>query len=133
MIGWAWAGEGWTPTVSASLFQLVRQYGLARADGLNPSALYRGAGTAARIEWQAGAGAALSRADLDDLLALLDAAARAGLEPLCLVPDISTPETAALAVLDQDDVQIDETLNFAQDGTRTLDTSVSLGFKAIME
>lgn len=132
MIGWLWAGEGWTPTVSASLFQLVRQYGLTRSDGINPSALFRGAGTAARIEWNADAGAALSRADLDSLIALLDASVRSGLEPVCLIPDIDTPDVAALAVLDQDDVHISEVLGFAQ-SERTLDASVSLGFKATME
>ena len=132
MIGWLWAGNGWQPTVSASAFQMIRQYGLTRSDGINPSALFRGAGTAARVEWDADAGAALSRADLDSLIALLDASVRSGLEPVCLIPDIDTPDVAALAVLDQDDVHISEVMGFAQ-SERTLDASVSLGFKATME
>lgn len=133
-VGWLWAGEGWQPTVSASTFTLNRQYGLLRGGGLNAAAQYRGRGTGGRVQWDAASGAALSPEDADALLRLLDAVAAAGVEPVCLVPDISAPQRAALGLLDQDDVEVSEVLNFNADALRAGQViSAAIGFKGVLE
>ena len=61
-IGWLWGGVPWAPTTGVSSMQHVRQYGLTRAGGRNPTALYRGRGTGGNWAWSLDAEAALQRA-----------------------------------------------------------------------
>lgn len=129
-IGWLWAGQPWAPTAGVSSLTHVRQYGLTRGSGLNPSALYRGRGTGGAWAWSLDAGAALLPADVTGLLALLDHVAEQGLEWVCLVPDARTPSTAALAQIDVDAVTLTEQLGYTLDGQPLM--AAELPFRAVL-
>ena len=131
-IGWLWLGTGWRPTVGASDLTIVRQYGLARGQGLNPAALYRGRGDAGRWVWNLDAGAMLEGSNADDLMARIDYVAAQGLEPVCLLPDVRVPKRAMLAILDTDQVAMSEQLNFNAEGVRSNAVSVELPFRAVL-
>ena len=91
-IGWLWAGVGWQPSVGASDLTMRRQYGLARGQGLNPAALYRGRGTGGAWRWELDQGGALIGANVDALLGIVDHTAEQGMEPVCIVPDVRGTE-----------------------------------------
>lgn len=129
-IGWLWAGMPWAPTVGVSSLTHIRQYGLTRSGGLNPTALYRGRGTGGRWSWNLDAGGALLPEDLAGLLALLDHVAEQGLEWVCLVPDIEHPASATLAQIDADEVTLTEHLGYMLDGQAV--ASVELPFRAVL-
>jgi hypothetical protein len=129
-LGWLWAGLPWAPTAGVSGMTHVRQYGLSRGGGLNPTALYRGRGTGGRWSWDLDSGGALLPEDMSGLLALLDHVAEQGLEWVCLVPDVRTPATAALAQIDADEVTFTEHLGFDLQGQAL--TSVELPFRAVL-
>ena len=129
-IGWLWAGVPWAPTTGVSSMQHVRQYGLTRAGGRNPTALYRGRGTGGNWAWSLDAEAALLPADVDGLIALLDHIAEQGLEWVCLVPDVGAPQSATLAQIDADGVTLTEHLGFRLDGGALY--SADLPFRAVL-
>lgn len=129
-IGWLWAGVPWAPTTGVSSLQHIRQYGLTRGSGRNPSALYSGCGTGGRWAWELSAGAALPPGDVASLTALLDHVAAQGLEWVCLVPDIDQPASATLAQIDADAVTFTEELGYYLDGAAL--ASVDLPFRAVL-
>ena len=129
-IGWLWAGVPWAPTAGVSSLQQIRQYGLSRGAGRNPSARYSGRGTGGRWAWELSADAALLPDDVAGLLTLLDHVAEQGLEWVCLVPDIRQPATATLAQIDADAVTLTEELGYWLDGAAL--TSVELPFRAVL-
>lgn len=129
-IGWLWAGVPWAPTTGASSIQHIRQYGLSRTAGRNPSALYRGRGTGGRWSWALSSEAALLEADVAGLLALLDHVAEQGLEWVCLVPDIRNPAGATLAQIDADEATLTENLGWSHDDSPLYD--VDLPFRAVL-
>lgn len=129
-IGWLWAGVPWSPTAGASALQHIRQYGMSRGSGRNPSGRYSGRGTGGRWAWDLSAGSGLLPESVASLLTLLDHVAEQGLEWVCLVPDIRQPERATLAQIDTDAVTLTEELGYALDG-QTL-TSVDLPFRAVL-
>lgn len=131
-IGWLWAGVGWQPTVGASDLTMRRQYGLARGQGLNPAALYRGRGTGGAWRWELDQGGALLGAAVDALLALVDHTAEQGMEPVCLVPDVRVPARAAIAVLDADEIVLTEHSNWQAEGVIEPMVSVELPFRAVL-
>lgn len=128
-IGWLFAGRGWQPTVGASELTMARQYGIARGAGLNPAGLYRGRGNGGRWAWRIDDGGAVIDTELDALITLVDHIAEQGLEPVCIVPDVSHPERASLAILDTDEVVLDDLYAF-QHSERVV--SVELPFKAVL-
>lgn len=130
-LGWLWAGQGWQPTVGASSLTLRRRYALARGDSLNPSALYRGRGTGGTWSWSIADGGAVFDVELRGLLALLDHVALNGLEPVLLVPSIKEPQLASMAILDADDIDMDDVLNW-QAGVAQRAVSVDLAFRGVM-
>lgn len=129
-IGWLWAGVPWAPTTGASSMQHIRQYGLSRTGGRNPSALYRGRGTGGRWGWSLDAEAALLQSDVDGLWALLDHVAEQGLEWVCLVPDVRNPAGATLAQIDADEATLTEHLGYTLEGQALFD--VDLPFRAVL-
>lgn len=129
-IGWLWAGVPWRPTTGVSSLQHIRQYGLTRGSGRNPSALYSGRGTGGRWTWDLASGGALPASDVVTLTTLLDHVAEQGLEWVCLVPDIAHPESATLAQIDADQVTFTEELGYYLDGA--ILTSVDLPFRAVL-
>lgn len=131
-IGWLWAGVGWQPSVGASDLTMRRQYGLARGQGLNPAALYRGRGTGGAWRWEIDQGGALLGANVDALLALVDHTAEQGMEPVCLVPDVRVPARAAIAVLDADEIVLTEHSNWQAEGVIEPMVSVELPFRAVL-
>lgn len=131
-IGWLFVGCGWRPSVGASELTMQRQYGLARGQGLNPAALYRGRGTGGRWRWDIDRGAALLGANADDLVDLVDHVARNGLEPVCLVPDVRDPGRAALAILDADELALNEVSEWQASGVAQTVVSVDLPFRAVL-
>jgi hypothetical protein len=131
-IGWLWAGVGWQPSVGASDLTMRRQYGLARGQGLNPAALYRGRGTGGAWRWEIEQGGALIGANVDALLAIVDHAAEQGMEPVCLVPDVRVPARAAIAVLDADEIVLTEHSHWQAEGVIEPMVSVELPFRAVL-
>lgn len=129
-IGWLWAGMGWQPTVGPSSMRLKRQYGLARGAGLNPSALFRGAGTGGSWEWDLGSGAALFAANARELMELIDHTAEQGMEPVALFPDILDAVDASVALLDLDEIEMEEFSNWQDSGTHVV--SLTLPLRAVL-
>jgi hypothetical protein len=131
-IGWLFVGRGWQPTVGASDLSMTRQYGLARGEGLNPSALYRGRGTGGHWKWDIDQGGGLVGDNADDLVSLVDYVAAHGMEPVCLVPDIRRPERAALGVIDADELTLTDVWQWQAEGVREPVISVDLPFRAVL-
>lgn len=131
-IGWLWAGQGWQPSVGASDLTLRRQYGLARGQGLNPAALYRGRGTGGAWRWAIDQGGALLGDNADALMALIDHTAENGMEPVCIVPDTRDPARAALAIIDVDEVVLTEHNNWQSSKVVAPAVSVELPFRAVI-
>ena len=125
-LGWFWAGTSWIPTDGASEVSLARQYGLTRGPGRNPSALYRGRGSGGRIAWDHEQSTWLWPADMPYLYALLDHVAENSLEPFVLVPNVNTPEEAALVQLDVDEVLIREWKHYQHPTTRVYSAELPL-------
>lgn len=131
-IGWLFVGRGWRPTVGASELTMQRQYGLARGQGLNPAALYRGRGTGGRWRWDIDRGGALLGANADELVDLVDYVARNGLEPVALVPDVRDPGRATMAILDADELALSEVSEWQASGVAPTLVSVDLPFRAVL-
>jgi hypothetical protein len=131
-IGWLWAGVGWQPSVGASDLTMRRQYGLARGQGINPAALYRGRGTGGAWRWELDQGGALIGANVDALLALVDHTAEQGMEPVCIVPDVRVPARAAIAVVDADEIVLTEHMGWQAEGVAEPMVSVELPFRAVL-
>ena len=129
-IGWLWSGIGWRPSVTSSELVRRRQYSLSRGNALNSGALYRGRGMGGTWSWQLDSGSALFDAEIAGLLALLDHVASHDLEPVALVPNMRDMSTASLGVLDVDDIDMTESLQWADqyDGHAV---SVSLPFAGV--
>lgn len=131
-IGWLWAGVGWQPSVGASDLTMRRQYGLARGQGINPAALYRGRGTGGAWRWELDQGGALIGANVDALLGIVDHTAEQGMEPVCIVPDVRVPARAAIAVIDADEIVLTEHLGWQAEGVAEPMVSVELPFRAVL-
>ena len=129
-IGWLWAGMGWRPTVGPSRMTRQRQYGLARGAGINPAALYRGAGTGGRWSWSLDDGGALLADNAQALLELIDHSAAEGLEPVALIPDLYTSADASIALIDADEIELEEMNNWQAQGQRVV--SVELPLRAVL-
>lgn len=129
-VGWMWAGMGWQPTVGPSRMTMKRQYGLARGAGINPAALYRGAGTGGRWSWNLQEGAALLADNARALLGLIDHSAAQGLEPVALIPDLRTAGDASIALIDADEIELDEFNNWQDQASRAV--SVELPLRAVL-
>jgi hypothetical protein len=132
-IGWIFVGRSWEPTVGASELTMNRRYGLARGEGLNLTALYRGRGSGGRWKWDLNNGGALIGENADDLVALVDYVNEHGLQPVCLVPDLRRPERATMAVIDADEISFVEYMNWQTEGIRAPVVSVDLPFRAVIE
>jgi len=131
-IGWLWAGVGWQPSVGASDLTMRRQYGLARGQGINPAALYRGRGTGGAWRWELDQGGALIGANVDALLGIVDHTAEQGMEPVCIVPDVRVPARAAIAVIDADEIVLTEHMGWQAEGVVEPMVSVELPFRAVL-
>lgn len=129
-IGWLWAGMGWRPTVGPSEIVRQRSYGLARGKGLNPSALYRGAGTGGRWSWEQGNGGALLAGEAQALLELIDYAAAQGMEPVAMIPDVGSSADAAVALIDADGIETREYSQYQHKGHRMV--SLTLPLRAVL-
>ena len=133
-IGWWWAGTPFQPSHNASTLTLSRVYGMARGDGLNPAALYRGAGRGGELAWSAGDGGGgwLEPGDMTELLALLDRGKMYGDEPFALTPNVAIPDETALVVANGDEVKFEDYLRF-QDRQSTRYLSASIPLRAVLE
>lgn len=129
-VGWLWAGVGWQPTVGPSSMRLKRQYGLARGAGLNPSALYRGSGTGGSWVWALDSGAALLADEARSLMELVDHSAEQGLEPVALFPDILNAVDASVALIDSDEIEMEEFSNWQDYATHVV--SLTLPLRAVL-
>ena len=129
-IGWLWAGVGWQPTIGPSSMRLKRQYGLARGAGLNPSALYRGSGTGGSWVWALDSGAALLADNARELMELVDHTAEQGLEPVALFPDLLNAVDASVALIDTDEIEMEEFSNWQDYATHVV--SLTLPLRAVL-
>lgn len=129
-VGWLWAGMAWRPTVGPSRITRQRQYGLARGQGINPGALYRGAGTGGSWSWNEGDGGMLLADNAQQLIELIDHSAAQGLEPLALIPDLRASYDASIALIDADSIQMTEMHNWQSSHSRAV--SVELPLRAVL-
>lgn len=129
-IGWLWAGMAWRPTVGPSRITRQRQYGLARGQGINPGALYRGAGTGGSWSWSEDDGGMLLADNAQQLIELIDHSAAQGLEPLALIPDLRASYDASIALIDADSIQMTEMHNWQSGHSRAV--SVELPLRAVL-
>jgi len=130
-IGWLWAGQGWQPTVTPSRIERSRAYGLSRGRGLNPGAIYRGSGVGGEWAWDLSGGGSVLLGDCaDDLIELLDHAAEQGMEPVALIPDLLAPRDASVAIVDADQIGMEEDLNWQSTGQRAV--SLTLPMRAVL-
>lgn len=129
-IGWLFVGKGWQPTVTPSRIGRARTYGLARGRGLNPAAIYRGAGVGGEWGWDVGADTVLLGTCADDLLELIDHAAGQGMEPVALVPDLLAPRDASVAIVDADEISMEEFHSWQSTGDRAV--SLTLPLRAVL-
>ncbi|MDO5289351.1 MAG: hypothetical protein Q4F13_06915 [Pseudomonadota bacterium] len=108
-VGWLWAGVPLACDHHASTCQRQRRWAASRGDGVNPAALYAGAGDGWRLAWQPGDAQAsrLLDADVQALLALADWA-QAQDEPLIFVPHWRHPQDAALVRLGSDALEVSD-------------------------
>ena len=129
-IGWLWAGMAWRPTVGPSRITRQRQYGLARGQGINPGALYRGAGTGGSWSWSEDDGGMLLADNAQQLIELIDHSAAQGLEPLALIPDLRASYDASIALIDADSIQMTEMHSWQANKSRAV--SVELPMRAVL-
>ena len=129
-VGWLWAGMGWQPTVGPSRMTIKRQYGLSRSAGINAAALYRGVGTGGRWSWNLDSGAALLADNAAALMELIDYSAAQGLEPMALVPDLRVSAGASVALIDADEIEMDEFSNWQDQTSRVV--SLELPLRAVL-
>ncbi len=131
-IGWWWVGTPFQPSHNASTLTLSRVYGMARGAGMNPAALYRGAGRAGELAWDAGGGSWLEPADMAEFLALLDQTKVAGDEPFAICPNVALPSETALVVANGDEVKFEDVLSFQAGASRRF-LSASIPLRAVIE
>lgn len=129
-IGWAWAGVGWRPTVGPSRLPLKRQYGLSRGAGINAQALYRGKGTGGSWIWDLGEGGALLADSARGLIDLVDHCAEQGMEPLALFPNIENAVDASIALVEADEIIMQEFRNWADHTSHVV--SLELPLRAVL-
>jgi hypothetical protein len=129
-IGWLWAGMGWQPTVGPSRMTLKRQYGLARGAGINPAALYRGAGTGGSWSWDLDSGSALLADNAAALVDIIDHSVAQGLEPLALFPNIANAVDASIALIDADEIAMEEFFNWQDHQSHVV--SLDLPLRAVL-
>ena len=131
-IGWWWAGTPFQPSHNASTLTLSRVYGMARGSGLNPAALYRGAGQGGELSWNTGDSGWLETADMTELLALAQRVKTYHDEPFALTPSIHSPTETALVVMNTDELEFTDVLRF-QDRSATRYLSASIPLRAVLE
>lgn len=101
-IGWFFAGDALTTTLSADL-NLARAYKIARGDGgLYQGGRYLGKAVSGTMEWTEGA---LPESDVTALQAMLDWCKEHGDEPILIVPNVTRPEEAFLGRPAVDEVE----------------------------
>ena len=104
-IGYWWAGSPLTTTLSA-MVQPRRSYKMSRANaGLYRGARYIGMATGADVQWTE---AALTDADVDGLIGMVDHVKQNGDEPFIFVPQVTRPTEAHLVQLVADEVEFAE-------------------------
>lgn len=131
-IGWWWAGTPFQPSHNASTLTLSKVYGMARGSGLNPAALYRGAGQGGELSWNTGDSGWLETADMTELLALAQRVKTYHDEPFALTPSIHSPAETALVVMNTDELEFTDVLRF-QDRSATRYLSASIPLRAVLE
>lgn len=131
-IGWWWAGTPFQPSHNASTLTLTKVYGMARGSGLNPAALYRGAGQGGELSWNTGDSGWLETADMTELLALAQRVKTYHDEPFALTPSIHSPTETALVVMNTDELEFTDVLRF-QDRSATRYLSASIPLRAVLE
>lgn len=118
-IGWLWAGVPFASMEPAEV-RLRREYPRIMGGGLNPSSMLLGLATGSDLRW-----AHLSQAELDELLAMIDHVQRMD-EPLIVVPHIHEPQSAALASVRIDALEIEDAYRFQALDTAQRSLSVTL-------
>jgi hypothetical protein len=104
-IGWFWAGEPLTTSLSAEVL-LRRSYKVeASSGGLDQGGKYLARARSGQVLWTE---AALLDADVTGLAALLDWIKEHDDEPFCIVPNITIPEEAFMQRVAVDDVDFEE-------------------------
>jgi hypothetical protein len=128
-IGWIWAGVPLATTYSAARCRVARAYAIQRGDGLNANRLYQGQGRKGEIAWDADS-RFLFQADLDALMAMLDAMQQAG-HPMILVPHHLHPGDAALVQVDMDSIDPVEYHELGPDDTAKRVYSLALALSPV--
>lgn len=104
-IGWLYAGAAVRPTLSAETV-LRRDYTISRGSaGLNPRGALLGAGISASVQWTE---AALDEADVQAIVAEIEAAKRAGDEPLVWIAQPARAAEAVVGRVIEDSLRLEE-------------------------
>ena len=125
-LGWLYAGTPWAATHDADQCVLRRDYALTRDGGINPRGDYLGRGRGGEISWENW----FMPDDCVSLLALVDACKADGDAPLVLLPNVATPEDAALVRIATDLLELTDEYRFSDPVARQM--SVTLPFAAVM-
>lgn len=127
-IGWWWAGEAWAPSLSAAVVA-GQSYRVERGQaGTDPAAQYLGRTISGEITWTE---AALSEADVTELVALVDAHKAANDAPLIIIPQAERTD-AWIARIVSDDVQLPDVFDYQPAATRERRLSASLPFAGVV-
>lgn len=125
-LGWVYAGSPWAATHDADQCVLRRAYALERGTGVDPSALYLGAGRGGELTWTNW----FMPDDWVSLLALLDDIKSRGDVPVVVTPNLTDTADAALARIATDLLELTDEYRFNDPSARQM--SVTLPLTAIV-
>lgn len=123
-LGWVYAGVPFETQHNHSRCKLQRAYALEKSDGINPRSTYLGAGRGGEIGWDD----FLTQSDLDGLLSIIDGCKTDHDAPIVLLPNRYAPDTAMLARIDSNAIDISDWMEWSADdvGRRYLSVTLPL-------
>lgn len=125
-LGWLWAGEPLATTYHATRCRMQRAYAVQRGSGLNPARRLLGRGAVGEVSWDSD----LTRADLDALMAMIEAMSVADQPWMILVPHYQHPDEADLVRVDLDRVEPVDYFEMQPDNRDRRMLSLALPFSA---
>ena len=131
-LGWVYAGMPLTTDHHASSCVRRRRWAVSRGSGLNPAALYAGAGDGWSLSWSPDdwVSSRLLEADIGRLIALLNYAHEYD-EPLLFVPHYLHPQDASLVRFADDALEINDRNEYQADDAMRRSMSAALQLEPV--
>lgn len=126
ILRWLWVGAPLSMTSSATEMRLSVTHTINVGAGVNPGGQYRGSGGGAQLVWDGTADGYLLPADIDAILAMVDAHAKAGNTPVALIPVNDEPAGALLTRLGQTTYEYADRLAFTSATSQIRSLSIQL-------